>query len=301
MTRPMTKPHLLLAAAVIGIWASNFVVVKWGLDRLPPLTLCTWRFVLSFFPLCLLVPPPKDHWRLSVTFGAIGGVGQFGLVCIAMSGPIEPGLASVVVQTQAFFNVALGALVLRERVGTGQVLGCVLGAAGLSVIAFDGSASATLLGLALTLASAFSWAVCNMLLKRSGFSGNLVAFLVWSSLFAALPLALLSLLVDGADALASPFTRPDLYVWLILGWQAYANTILGYSVWSELIRSYSLSRIGPLTLLVPVIAMALAAMLLGEALTIRKLAAAALILLGVSAPFAIERVAGRRRRGRHEL
>jgi O-acetylserine/cysteine efflux transporter len=299
MAGRMTTPHLVLAASVIGIWASNFVVVKWGLDRLPPLTLCTWRFLLSFFPICLLVPPPKDHWRLSMAFGAITGVGQFGLICIAMSGPITPGLASVVVQTQAFFNVALAAVVLREHVRIGQVLGCLLGAAGLAVIASNGGDSVTGLGLLLALLSALSWAVCNVLLKRSAFSGDLVAFLVWSSLFAVLPLTVLALLVDGAEALASPVTRPDPYLWLIIGWQAYANTIFGYGVWSELIRSYSLSRIGPLTLLVPVIAMALAALILGEALTAWKLAAAAFIVLGVSAPYAIDR-AGRLAHDRRE-
>jgi O-acetylserine/cysteine efflux transporter len=282
----ITAPHLALAAGVIGIWGSNFVVVRWGLDRLPPLTLCTWRVFLSFFPACFLLSPPKGHWRLLMIVGGLMGVGQFGLLTIALQGQISPGLASVVVQTQAFFNVVLAALVLRERIGRAQVLGCLLAACGLVIIAFNGGATATALGIALVLLSALSWAVCNLLMKRSGFSGDYAGFIAWSSLFSTIPLAGLSLLTEGAAPLLSPLLQPNLDVWLILAWQAYANNLFGYAAWNGLIRSYGLARIGPLTLLAPVIAIALSALLLGEELADWKLVAAGFIIAGVAAPYA---------------
>lgn len=261
------------------------MVMKWGLDRLPPLTLCTWRVFLSFFPACLLLSPPKAQWRLLLIVGGLMGVGQFGLLAIALQGQISPGLASVVVQTQAFFNVALAAVVLRERIEGAQVLGCLLAACGLAIIALKGGTTATTLGIALVLLSALSWAVCNLLMKRSGFSGDFVGFIAWSSLFATIPLAGLSLLTEGPTALLSPFLRPSLDVWLILAWQAYANNLFGYAVWNGLIRNYGLARIGPLTLLVPVIAIALSALLLGEELADWKLLAAGFIIAGVAAPY----------------
>jgi O-acetylserine/cysteine efflux transporter len=286
MVPRISAPHLALAAAVIGIWGSNFVVVRWGLDRLPPLALCTWRVFLSFAPACLLLRPPATQWRLLITVGVIMGVGQFGLLSIALQGHISPGLASVAVQTQAFFNVALAAIVLREQVKRVQVLGCLLAATGLLIIAIYGGTAATASGIVLVLLSALSWAVCNLLIKRSGFSGDLVSFITWSSLCATIPLASLSLLTEGGAALLSPVSQPNLEVWLILAWQAYANNLFGYAVWNGLIRSYSLAQIGPMTLLVPVVAIALSALLLHEELTAWKLAAAAFIIAGVAAPYA---------------
>lgn len=286
MVPRITAPHLALAAAIIGIWGSNFVVVKWGLDRLPPLALCTWRVFLSFFPACFLLRPPAARWRLMIVFGSLMGVGQFGLLTIALQGQISPGLASVVVQTQAFFNVPLAAVVLGEHIKGAQVVGSLLGATGLGIIALNGGAAATGLGIMLVLLSALSWAVCNLLLKRSGFGGDLVSFMSWSSLFATIPLAGISLLTEGAEPLTSPLVRPSLDAWLIIAWQAYANNLFGYAVWNGLIRSYTLGRIGPLTLLVPVVAIALSSLLLGEDLTGWKLAAAAFIIAGVAAPYA---------------
>jgi O-acetylserine/cysteine efflux transporter len=287
MNPRMSRPHSALALAVIVIWGANFVVMKWGLDRLPPLALCAWRFFLSFVPACFFLPVPAGRWRLLTAVGVLTGLGQFGLLCIAMRGLISPGIASIVVQTQAFFTVALAAFLLRETVRPAQIIGCLIAATGLGIIAMNAGTSATLGGVALVLLAALSWAICNVLIKASAYSGDLVAFIVWSSLFAALALAGLSLIFEGAEPLMSPIMRPEGGVWMIFVWQAYANTIFGYAAWNTLIRKYSLSRIGPLTLLVPIVAMAFAALLIGEKLQSWKLLAGVLIISGVAAPFLV--------------
>lgn len=54
----MPLSHLLLALAVVFVWGTNFVVIKWGLADLPPLLFATLRFTLSAFPLLLFVKRP---------------------------------------------------------------------------------------------------------------------------------------------------------------------------------------------------------------------------------------------------
>lgn len=289
MNQRIAISDVTLAGIVIIVWGSNFVVMKWGLDRMPALAICAWRFLLSFAPACFFYRFPKGQWRLLISFGGLTGIGQFGLLSIAMQGLISPGLASALVQTQAFFNVGLAALLLNERVKAGQALGCLIAAAGLLVVAFHSDASATAAGILLVLLAALSWASCNVLIRSCAYEGDLVAFMVWMSLFATLPLAALSVVFEGPDRLLLPFSAAGAEIWLIIGWQAYANTIFGYSVWNGLIRRYSLSRIAPLTLLVPLVAMALSALILDEQLPGWKLTAAALILLGVSAPYLMAR------------
>lgn len=272
------------ALLVILIWGSNFVVVKWGLDRMPPTSLGVWRFVLSFFPACLLLRLRQPRWGLMAVFGVITGVGQFGCLYFAMRGFISPGLASIVVQTQAFFNVGLAVLVLKERVRFAQILGCLLAGAGLTLIAVGAGSSATPIGIGLCLLSALSWASCNVLLRAKQFSGDLLPFLVWSSLFSAVPLMIIALLFEGREAVLFPLAHGDAVLWAIIGWQGFANTLFGYVIWNGLIRTYSLSRIGPLTLLVPVVALSLSVLLLGERLTSLEAAAATLIVAGVALP-----------------
>ena len=288
MTQRMTRPDLALATTIILVWSSNFVVTKWGLDRLPPLALCAWRFALSFFPACLILPAPRGRWRLMLAFGVLTGLGQFGLLSIAMQRHISPGLASVLVQTQAFFNMGLAALVLGEKPRPGQFAGALLSGAGLILIAANAESSGTIIGIFLVLAAALSWALSNVILRAWHYDGDFVAFMAWSCLFGAIPLALLSVAFEGGGPILQPLAESTLEIWLIIAWQAFANSIFGYAVWNSLIYRYSLSAISPLTLLVPVLAMALAVLLVGEQLQAWKLGAAALIVSGVAMPHAVK-------------
>lgn len=285
MTPRFPPSQLALAGLVILIWGSNFIAVKWGLDRMAPLALCAWRFLFSFIPVCLFLRPPRGHMRLVIAFGILTGLGQFGLLFIAMEHFISPAMASVVVQAQAFFNVALAGIVLKEGIRPSQILGCIVAAAGLVVIGLYGGASATLIGVLLTLSAGLSWAVANVIVRKCDYRGDLLNFMVWSSLFATLPLASLSLALEGPTALLLPVTQFDWNLAALIAWQAYANTVFSYAVWNALVRRYSLSRIAPLTLLIPVITIALAVVLLDEKLTGWKIVSAALIITGIGLPY----------------
>lgn len=281
----MSGRHRLLALSIVLIWASNFVALRWGLDRMPPLALCFWRFLLSFFPACLFVRVPKANWKLVVGFGVLTGLGQFGALAAAIQGHISAGLASALVQIQAVINVALAGLVLHERVTRAQIAGCMLSLAGLAVFMIRPDANATALGVMLVIVAAISWAVCNVLVKAGGYRGDLLQFLVWTSPVAMVSLGVLGLLIEGPTPMLIPISHPSVELWAIIAWQAFANTLYGYAVWNFLIRRYSLGRIGPLTLLVPIVAMALTAALLGERVSTLQLVASLFILSGVAVPW----------------
>lgn len=279
------KPtHAALVGAIVLVWASNFVVVKWGLERFGPLSLCAWRFVAASLPGCALVAPPQGRWALLACFGAITGLGQFGLLYLALRADITPGLASVICPTQAFFNVAFGALILHEPVRRIQLIGCLASGAGLLLIVVGTRGSATDTGILMVLLSAMSWAVCNTLLRRFQFEGDLLAFMIWMSPFAAAPLVLLALVFEGGNELIRPLVELDWSGAAIIGWQAYANSIIAYSIWNSLIRQYGLARVAPLALFVPVAALTMSAFLLNEALGPAEMIGASLILIGVLLP-----------------
>ena len=111
----MPLSHLLLALAVVAVWGTNFVVIKWGLAELPPFLFATLRFALSAFPLLLFVRRPAVAWRKLAAFGVLLGVGQFGVLFYAMRADISPGLASLAIQIQVFFTIGLAMAFERER------------------------------------------------------------------------------------------------------------------------------------------------------------------------------------------
>jgi O-acetylserine/cysteine efflux transporter len=293
--------HLLLALAVVAVWGTNFVVIRWGLDGLPPFLFATLRFALSALPWLLFVPRPTAPWRSLAAFGVLLGAGQFGLLFFAIDGRISPGLASLVVQVQVFFTIGLSlwltglppghALRLsplgrpgglqRERVHGFQLVGLLLAVAGLGLIVANLDATVTVAGLALIIGAAFFWACANLVVKSLG-PVNMLHFMVWSSVFAVPPLLAISLLVEGPTAIAQALRAADGVVWASVLWQAVGNTLFGYGAWNWLLARHPAATVTPMALLVPVFGMSASAISLGEAMPGWKLGACALVLGGLA-------------------
>ena len=278
----LSPRDLLLALLVVTVWGSNFVVVHWGLMRVPPLTLAALRFLFSALPAVFLVRRPNVSWRNLCAFGLTLGVGQFGLLFIAMRASITPALAALVLQMQAFFTLFLAAFLLRERLRAHNLIALAIAGSGILLIACRAGGFATATGLALVLLAALAWAICNLVARSAG-TTHMLAYVAWSSLFAVPPLFGIALFVEGSDPLLHVFSRPDPIVVGVVFWQAAANTLLGYGLWNWLLNRYSAAQVAPLSLLVPVIATFLAWLLIGEALQGWKLLACVLILGGLAA------------------
>lgn len=278
----MPATHLLLALAVVFVWGTNFVVIKLGLAELPPFLFATLRFVLSAFPFLLFIRRPAVPLHKLALFGVLLGAGQFGLLFYAMRADISPGLASLVVQTQVFFTIALSMLVHRERPRAVQGMALALAVAGMAVIALHlDSSSVTLWGLLLVLLAALHWAGANMVAKSAG-RVDMLGFMVWSSVFAVPPLAVLSLVFDGMPAIRYSLVHTDWVGWAAVVWQALGNTLFGYGAWNWLLARHPAATVTPVALLVPVFGMSASAWMLGEPLPGWKLVAAALVLAGLS-------------------
>jgi O-acetylserine/cysteine efflux transporter len=277
----LSYSHLLLALSVVFIWGTNFVVIRWGLDGLPPFLFATLRFTLSALPWVFFIRRPAVPWRKLAAFGVFLGVGQFALMFLAMRADISPGLASLVVQVQVFFTIGLSLLTLGERVRGYQMIGLLLTVAGLTVIAAHLDATLTLKGLALVLAAAFFWACANMVAKSVG-RIDMLGFMVWTSLFAVPPLFTLSWWLEGQAVMAVSVMQAGANIWVCVVWQAVGNTLFGYGAWNWLLSRHPAATVTPLAMLVPVFGMAASALALGETLPLWKLAAGALVLCGLA-------------------
>lgn len=273
--------HALLALAIVAVWGSNFVVIKLALDALPPLTLAALRFTFVAFPAVLFVKRPPVPWRNLAAYGLLIGVGQMGLMFIAMRGLISPGLASLVAQMQVFVTIGLAMWLNGERIRDFQVAALALAGAGLAWLMLHANAEVTPLGLTLTLLSAAAWAGGNVL-GRGNPGVNMVAFVIWASIFSAPPLFVLALVFEGWPAMAHGIAHASPAIWGAVAWQALGNSIFGYGCWAWLLARHPAATISPLSLLVPVFGMGASWLLLGEPLSSWKLTAAALVLSGLA-------------------
>jgi O-acetylserine/cysteine efflux transporter len=272
--------HMLLALVVMAVWGTNFVIMKFAIGHLPPLTVAALRFTFALLPAVFFLKRPAG-WGNLAAYGLLIGVGQFGVLYVAMKSQISPGLASLVVQTQAFFTIGLAMLITQERVRGYQWAALALAAAGLGWLMVHANHDLRPLGLAMTLVAAFSWASGNIVARRAG-QVNMVAYVVWSSLFAAPALFALAFAVDGPAAVIGGIRHADAATWAAVLWQSVGNSLFGYAAWGWLLARHPAASISPLSLLVPVFGMGASAVFLGEALTPWKITAALLVLSGLA-------------------
>lgn len=276
----MSPKDLLLALVVIVVWGMNFVVIKVGLEEMPPLLLGALRFLLAAFPAILFIKRPQIPLRWLLAYGLTISFGQFAFLFSAMSLGMPAGLASLVLQSQAFFTLLFAVLLLGERLHRANLFGLLVAAAGLLLIGLQGDRIMTLAGFALTIGAAVMWALGNIITRKLG-KVNLVGLVVWGSLIPPLPFLALSWLLEGPQAMESALRGLGLNSILVLIYLAFGATILGYGLWSRLLSRYPASQVAPFSLLVPVVGLSSAALLLDEHLSGLQLLGALLVMCGL--------------------
>jgi O-acetylserine/cysteine efflux transporter len=274
---------MLLALMVIVAWGVNFAVIKVGVVGVPPLLLGTLRFVLAAFPAVLLCKPPQVPLRWYVAYGLVMSVGQFGLLFSAIHVGMPSGLASLVLQSQSLFTLLLSAWILRETWQPNQLAGLLVAAVGLVLIGSAHGLSMPLAGFLLTVAAAVLWACGNIVTRVVGRFGpmNQLAFVVWAGLVPPIPFLLLSLWLEGPDAIVMALQHLQLSTVAAIAYLAWVATLFGYGVWTHLLARYPANRVAPFTLLVPVVGLTTGWWVFGEALQPVHFAGGALLMLGL--------------------
>ena len=280
----MRPLHFFLALAVMAVWGTNFVIIHEAIAVLPPLLFAALRFTIAFLPAAFFVKRPAvPLWNLAA-FGLLIGVGQFGVLFIAMDGQITPGLASLVVQMQVFFTIGLSVWLTGERVKPMQIAALLLAAGGVLIIALHIEGATTIVGLLLTLFAGASWAAGNMVSRRNG-KIDMLGYIVWSSLFPIPVLFALAFLFEGPGAIMAGLENAHAGTWAAVIWQAVGNTLFGYGIWSWLLARHPAATVAPFALLVPIFGLGASALLLGEALPLWKIIASTMVIGGLAVGF----------------
>ena len=276
----MRLKHFFLILGIILIWGFNFAVVKVGLVHIPPLFLVFLRFFLTSIPLIFFVKKPDVPIRLLFSYGVVMFALQFGMLFSAMQNGITAGLASILLQVQVFFALALAAIVFKEKLFKTQILGAVIAFLGIALIGKNLGDEITLAGFILVIGAACCSAPGNALSKKMG-NVDMLGVVVWSSFFAWPCLLIFSLYFEGYAMIMQSFQSMTWKSCSSALYVTYLSTLLGYYVWNDLIAKYSVGKIAPFTLLSPVFGMISSTLIFKEPLPVWKLFSAMLILTGL--------------------
>jgi O-acetylserine/cysteine efflux transporter len=273
----MQKKHLALAVLVTAVWGLNFPITKLGLAAIDPLLLTALRFTLAALPWVFFVKRPPIAMGWLVAYGLIFGVAMWALINVGIELGVPPGTAALLIQFSAFFTLGWGVLLFREHLSLGQILGVVLAVLGLFSIILSSPGQGTTIGYALLLVSAFSWSVGNVIIKQSKVR-EMFAFVVWASLFPPIPLLALTWLAHGPAPFITLVSHLEGVAVFSLLFQVYAATHFCYWGWNLLLREYPVSRVAPLSLLIPIFGIAGSVLMLGHRIDLNEGLSIALIL-----------------------
>jgi O-acetylserine/cysteine efflux transporter len=266
----------LLVVAVMAVWGFNFVPIHWGLESFPPLLFATLRFTLVAIPAVFFIKPPRIHWAYVVGVGLVLSALQFSLLFVSMDQGLPAGLASVVVQLQPLFTIALAVIFLAERPTKGQLLGSGIALTGIGVIATGRAEAVPLVAVFLAIAGSAAWGAGNVIVRKAQ-APDPIALLVWSSLVALPPLFGLSLALEGAPEIHLTGTGVAGLLYVVLLASGF-----GYGAWAWLLKHYEAAKVAPFTLLVPVTGIGSAWVVLGEVPNTMEAVGAAIVLAGIA-------------------
>ena len=146
------------------------------------------------------------------------------------------------------------------------------------------SNATTLLGFVLTLCAAAMWAMSSIVARRvQHISQNYspVAFVVWSSTVAVLPFVALSFVFDPEPA-RWHWLQARASSWLAAAYLGWGATVIGYGLWTSLLKRHPANRVAPFGLGVPIVGLAAGMLVLGEVITAWQWAGIALLVAALA-------------------
>jgi drug/metabolite transporter (DMT)-like permease len=271
--------------ALLGVlsvlWGGSFFFNGLALRELPPLTLVFLRVVLAALILLPLVranridfPAGFSGWAPFLAVALFNNVLPFSLIVIGQT-YITSGLASILNATTPLFAVLVMAASGEEKISPQRVAGVTLGLIGVIIlrggVGLDLAGQGT--GIALCLAAAFSYGIAALLARRHLAKSPPLATATFQLMASSAMMAVIAGLVDRPWRLPLPGAT----AWLAVIGLAVLSTAIAYIVFFQVLRRSGATNVMLVTLLIPLTAILLGALVLGENISTREILGAAVI------------------------
>jgi O-acetylserine/cysteine efflux transporter len=219
----------------------------------------------------------RTPWWALALIAALAATLQCGLIFNGLR-ELPASTATLVLQLQVPFAVLCAWLLGRDRPDPRRLLGIALAFAGVALVAGSPSAAA-LAPILLVALGSLSWAAGQAVAQVAGRDEGRTLF-AGIAVHAVPQLALASALLERGQLAA--LRTAGASDWAAMLGLASCGFVLTYRIWYALLRRYSMDQIAPFALLMPVVGVALGALLLGERPSVLELAGGAVIVAGLA-------------------
>jgi drug/metabolite transporter (DMT)-like permease len=270
-----------LLAALSVLWGGSFFFNGVVLRELPPFTLVLLRVALAaiiLLPVLFVqrLPFPKGWagWQPFFLVALFNNVLPFSLIVTGQT-HIPSGLASILNATTPLFTVMVMAAAGEEKLYFRRVAGVIVGLIGVIILRGSGLGfeSGQGLGILLCLAAALSYGISALIARRCLADSPPLA----TATFQLMASSLMMAVIAGVFERPWQLPMPGAVTWLAVFGLAALSTALAYVVFFRVLRRSGATNVMLVTLLVPVTAIALGSLVLGEHISLREIAGALVI------------------------
>lgn len=219
----------------------------------------------------------KPQWRATIAFGILQNAVYLGLFFVAMQ-TIEASLAVIIASTMPLM-VALAAWALMgERLSPLGIIGLIIGIGGVGLIMGARlTADLDLIGVAICFVGVLALTIATLTVRGASSGGNLLMVVGLQMLVGCVALSIATALFETPQVnLTTPLIIAFIYTCFVPG-------LLATWVWFLLVERIGATRGAAFHFLNPFFGIAIAALLLGEALGPRDILGAAIIAAGILA------------------
>lgn len=285
----MDAQDWLIVAALSVMWGCAFFFLAIQLKALPPFTIVLLRvggaalLLLGWAAATGLKLPGPRLWLAFVVLALLNNVVPFALYGFAQQ-TISSGLAGILNATTPLWGVLVAHLLTRdERATPAKVVGVVLGFAGVATM-IGGDAlvhlGADLLAQVACLIATLCYAFAAIWARRFVDAGVTPMAVATGQLTAATVVMIpLAFVIDRPWTLAMP--GPG--VWGAVLGMVLVSTVFAYVLYFRLVERAGASNSLLVTFTIPIVAILLGVVFLGEALATKHIAGMVLIALGLAA------------------
>jgi drug/metabolite transporter (DMT)-like permease len=273
----------------VVVWGASFIATKVALAEVSPVTVVWLRFAMGVVVLGVAVVARRQFALVSPK--ALALFALLGLIGITFhqwlqSNALVTSKASTsawIVTTTPVFMAILGRLVLRERLGVQRIGGIALATLGVLLVVTRGHLEMLLAGRfgapgdILMVLSAPNWAVFSVLSRRALRSQPATRTMFYVMTFGWLLSTVLFVAGPGTAEIGRLSTRG----WASIAFLGVACSGLAYIAWYDALQRMPASQAGALLYFEPVVAMAVAAVVLSERIGVVTLLGGVTILVGV--------------------
>ena len=280
----MDKRAIVMGIAFALMWSSAFTSARVIVAQASPLASLSLRFFISGLIGIMIAKwlsqsfdLTRNQWRATFIFGIFQNTLYLGLNFVAMQ-TIEASLASIIASSMPLMVAFAGWIVFRDKLAPLALIGLIAGFVGVSLImGLRLSGGADLMGLALCVAGALALTVATLSVRGASEGGNVMMVVGLQMIVGAVALGVASYFTEDTQVtMSASLIMAFVYTTLVPG-------LAATFVWFQLVNRIGAIKAATFHFLNPFFGVLIAAILLGEAMSLLDFVGVGIITAGILA------------------